>query len=80
VQARIHSDEILLQVVQGVRLKPDQSTCRVVGCRARRPARSHTRLITAVAQARDRDPNAGLFALTDIRLKTGPASLDHDQV
>src|SRR3712207_4802958 len=37
-------DQIPLQVIHGVRLQGNQSTCRIVGCHARLPARSPARL------------------------------------
>ena len=43
-------------------------------------ARGHARLVIAVVQARDRDTDAKLSDLTDVRLKVGLANLDHDQV
>ena len=73
-------DEIPLQFIQAVRLQGDQSPCLMVGCCTRLPAPNHPCLIIAVAQARDRDADAGLSILTDVRLIVGPTNLDYNQV
>ncbi len=57
--AKAALNQVPLRLTQGVRLERDQSTCRIVSCHARLPAPSHARLIIAVAQARDRDAEAG---------------------
>ncbi len=73
-------DEIPHQLNPAVRLQGDQSPCLMIDCRTRLPAPNHPCLIIAVAQARDRDADAGLPILTDVRLIVEPTNLDYNQV